>query len=96
MHSFKGQRIVALAYAAAFVGGMNFYSVLNFLPTTWSDVYPDGIVNVGLKGLPPAISTTIGAIGFNAALSTFRKNTREVLLTAAIIMTVSPPIFWLC
>ena len=84
---FKGQRIVALAYATAFVGGMNFYSVLNFLPITWSDVYPNDPIQVGLKGLPPAISTTIGAIGFNAALSTFKNNNREVLLTAACIMT---------
>ena len=85
---FKGQRIVALAYATAFVGGMFFYSALNFLPLTWADVYPNDPIQVGLKGLPPAISTTVGAIVFNAALSTFPKNTREVLLTAAVIMTV--------
>ena len=66
---------------------MNFYSVLNFLPLTWSDVYPNDPIQVGLKGLPPAISTTIGAIGFNAALSTFKNHNREVLLTAATIMT---------
>ena len=36
---FKGQRIVALAYATAFVGGMFFYSALNFLPLTWDSVY---------------------------------------------------------
>lgn len=84
---FKGQRIVALAYATAFVGGMFFYSALNFLPTTWADVYPPDPIQVGLKGLPPAISTTIGAIVFNAALSTFKNNNREVLLVPACIMT---------
>lgn len=84
---FRGQRIVALAYATAFVGGMFFYSALNFLPTTWADVYPNDPIQIGLKGLPPAISTTIGAIVFNAALSTFPKNNREVLLSAAVIMT---------
>lgn len=84
---FKGQRIVALAYATAFVGGMFFYSALNFLPLTWSSVYPNDPIQVGLKGLPPAISTTIGAIFFNAMLSTFKKNSREVLLCGAIIMT---------
>jgi len=85
---FKGQRIVALAYVLAFVGGMNFFSVLNFLPLTWDSVYVNSPIPIGLKGLPPAISTTIGAIGFNAALSTFPKHNREVLLTAAVIMTV--------
>lgn len=84
---FRGQRIVAIAFATAFVGGMNFYSVLNFLPITWSDVYPNDPVQVGLKGLPPAISMTMGAIVFNVALSTFKNNNREVLLTAAVIMT---------
>lgn len=85
---FKGQRIVALAYATAFVGGMFFYSALNFLPTTWSDVYVNDPIQVGLKGLPPAISTTVGAIFFNAMLSTFKNHNREVLLTGAVIMTV--------
>lgn len=84
---FRGQRIVALSYATAFVGGMFFYSALNFLPLTWSDVYPNDPIQVGLKGLGPAISTTIGAIFFNAMLSTFRKNSREVLLAGAVIMT---------
>jgi hypothetical protein len=29
---FSGQRIVAMAYAIAFVAGMNFYALLNFFP----------------------------------------------------------------
>ena len=84
---FRGQRIVALAYATAFVGGMFFYSALNFLPLTWDSVYPNDPIQIGLKGLPPAISTTIGAIVFNAALSVFPNHNREVLLTGACIMT---------
>jgi hypothetical protein len=84
---FKGQRIVALAYATAFVGGMFFYSALNFLPLTWDSVYVNDPIQIGLKGLPPAIATTIGAIGFNALLSTFPNRSREVLMTSAIIMT---------
>ena len=84
---FKGQRIVALAYATAFVGGMFFYSALNFLPLTWDSVYVNDPIQIGLKGLPPAIATTIGAIGFNALLSTFPNNSREVLMAGALIMT---------
>ena len=84
---FKGQRIVALAYVTAFVGGMNFYSILNFLPLTWSDVYPNDPIQIGLKALPVTISLCIGAVGFNAALSIFKNHNREVLLTAATIMT---------
>lgn len=48
--------------------GMFFYSALNFLPTTWADVYPNDPIQIGLKGLPPAISTTIGAIFFSTYL----------------------------
>ena len=84
---FKGQRIVALAYATAFVGGMFFYSVLNFLPLTWDSVYVNEPIPIGLKGLGPAISTTVGAIGFNALLSTFPNRSREVILASACIMT---------
>ena len=85
---FKGQRIVALAYAISFVGGMFFYSVLNFVPLTLSNVFPNDPIEIGLRGLAPAISTTISVILFNAALSKFKNHTREVLLTAAVIMTV--------
>ena len=85
---FKGQRIVALGYCAAFVAGMNFYSVLNFLPLMWDSQYVNDPIQIGLKGFPPAMSTTIGAIGFNALLSTFPDHNREVLFTAATIMTV--------
>ncbi|KAF2706441.1 MFS general substrate transporter [Pleomassaria siparia CBS 279.74] len=36
---FKGQRIVGLAYFIAFAAGMNFFSLLNFFPVTFSSVY---------------------------------------------------------
>lgn len=36
---FVGQRIVAIALGIAFVSGMNFYSMINFAPMTYSTVY---------------------------------------------------------
>ncbi|KAF2468594.1 putative major facilitator superfamily transporter [Lindgomyces ingoldianus] len=84
---FKGQRIVGLAYVIAFAAGMNFFSILNFFPITFSSVYDPTPVQIGLKGLPPAFATTFGAIGFNAALSTFPSRSREILLVALFIMT---------
>ena len=36
---FVGQRVVAIALAVAFVSGMNFYSMINFAPLTYSTVY---------------------------------------------------------
>ena len=40
-----------------------------------------------MKGIPPAFSTTIGAIVFNVALSYFPGHSREVLLVALLFMT---------
>lgn len=84
---FKGQRIVGLAYVIAFAAGMNFFSILNFFPITFSSVYDADPVQIGLKGIPPAFTTTFGAIGFNAALSTFPSRSREILLLAVLLMT---------
>ncbi|KAF2021023.1 MFS general substrate transporter [Aaosphaeria arxii CBS 175.79] len=84
---FRGQRIVGLAYVIAFAAGMNFFSILNFFPITFTNVYDPIPVQIGLKGLPPAFTTTFGAIGFNAALSTFPGRSREILLVALFFMT---------
>ncbi|KAH7384489.1 major facilitator superfamily domain-containing protein [Pyrenochaeta sp. MPI-SDFR-AT-0127] len=84
---FKGQRIVALAYVVAFAAGMNFFSLLNFFPVTFTSVYDPVPVRIGLRGMAPGISTAIGAIFFNAMLSTFPGHTREVLLSAVAMMT---------
>ncbi|CAG5158691.1 uncharacterized protein ALTATR162_LOCUS5208 [Alternaria atra] len=84
---FSGQRIVALAYVVAFAAGMNFFSILNFFPVTFSSVYAPVPVSIGLRGLGPALTTAVGAIFFNAALSRFPGHTREVLLVAVGIMT---------
>jgi hypothetical protein len=84
---FSGQRIVALAYIIAFSAGMNFFSILNFFPVTFSSVYTPVPVSIGLRGLGPALTTAVGAIFFNAALSRFPSHTREVLLLAVSIMT---------
>ncbi|ORX96497.1 fungal trichothecene efflux pump [Clohesyomyces aquaticus] len=84
---FKGQRIVGLAYVIAFAAGMNFFSILNFFPVTFTSVYDPIPVQIGLKGLGPAFTTTIGAIGFNALLSTYPGRSREILLVALLFMT---------
>ncbi|KAH7093263.1 major facilitator superfamily domain-containing protein [Paraphoma chrysanthemicola] len=84
---FKGQRIVGLAYVVAFAAGMNFFSLLNFFPVTFTNVYDPDPVKIGLRGLAPGLTTAVGAITFNAALSQFPGHTREVLLLAVVIMT---------
>ncbi|KAH9859627.1 hypothetical protein IAQ61_011408 [Plenodomus lingam] len=84
---FKGQRIVGLAYVVAFTAGMNFFSILNFFPITFTSVYDPVPIRIGLRGLGPGLCTAVGAIVFNAALSKFPYHTREVLLLAVVLMT---------
>lgn len=62
-------------------------AILNFFPVTFSSVYDPVPVQIGLRGLGPALTTALGAIGFNAALSAFPSHTREVLLVAVLLMT---------
>ncbi|KAF2429064.1 putative major facilitator superfamily transporter [Tothia fuscella] len=83
---FQGQRVVALAYAVAFVAGMNFFSVLNFWPLMISEVWEADPVQVGLRGLAPGLSVTIGAIFFNSMLSTWQGGAKYILFIAAGIL----------
>ncbi|KAK5114166.1 hypothetical protein LTR62_002736 [Meristemomyces frigidus] len=84
---FKGQRVVALGYAVAFVAGMNFFSLLNFWPLTISAVYSPQPVKIGLRGMPVGLSTAAGAIFWNALLSTFPGGARWILVCAACVLT---------
>ncbi len=84
---FEGQRVVALAYIIAFIGGMSFYSLLNFYPLLYSTVYDPEPVKVGVRALGVSLCVTFGAIMFNAMLSFSEGHAREVLLTGAVIMS---------
>ena len=89
---FSGQRAVGLAFLVAFVAGMNFYSLINFYPLTFSTVYNPDPVQIGLKGLGYGISVTVGAVLFNAMLSVPQIHARYVVLVAAVLMSKSVPI----
>ncbi|KZM25745.1 transmembrane transport [Ascochyta rabiei] len=61
-------------------------SILNFFPITFTSVYKPDPVNIGLRAMPPALTTAISAILFNAGLSVFPGHAIEVLLVALILM----------
>jgi hypothetical protein len=86
---FAGQRIVGIAFLIAFVAGMYYYSLINFFPIVYESVYNPDPVQVGLKGLGPGFSVTIGAVGVNALLSLWKGHNRELLLVSAIMMSRS-------
>ncbi|RDW74226.1 hypothetical protein BP5796_07668 [Coleophoma crateriformis] len=85
---FQGQKIMGMAFCTAFVAGMNFYSLLNFFPLTFSNVYEPDPVQVGLKGLGYGFSVTLGASIGNVALSLWKGHNREILVVSCVIMTV--------
>ncbi|OQV05048.1 hypothetical protein CLAIMM_09846 [Cladophialophora immunda] len=84
---FVGQRVVAIALAVAFVSGMNFYSMINFAPLTYSTVYNPDPIQVGVKGLGYSIAITVGATVMNALLTILKGNNRELLLISCVLMT---------
>lgn len=85
---FSGQKTVGLAFLIAFVAGMNFYSLINFFPLSFSSVWNPDPIQVGLKGLGYGISTTVGAVFFNSLLST-KIEAKYIVLVAASLMSMS-------
>lgn len=76
-----------MSFLAAFVGGMDFYSLINFFPLTFETVFTPTPISVGIRGLGYGISVTAGAVFFNFMLTLFPKHHREVLVVSAVIMT---------
>jgi hypothetical protein len=86
---FRGQRAVAMCFTVTFVGGMNFYSLLNFFPLTYEDVYTPTPLKVGIYGLGYGFSVAGGAAFFNFMLTLFENWNREILIFCAVLMSES-------
>lgn len=84
---FAGQKIMGTSFFIAFVAGMNFYSLLNFFPLTFTALYNPDPIQVGLKGLGYGISVTVGATICNGLLSVWKGHNRTILLVSCILMT---------
>ncbi|KEF62014.1 uncharacterized protein A1O9_03586 [Exophiala aquamarina CBS 119918] len=84
---FAGQRIVAFALVVAFVSGMNFYSMINFAPLTYSTVFEPDPIQVGVKGLGYSIAITVGASVMNTMLTLLKGHNREILLVSCVLMS---------
>ncbi|OOQ88867.1 putative major facilitator superfamily transporter [Penicillium brasilianum] len=80
---FAGQRAVGLAFLVAFIAGLNFYSVINFLPLTFSTVYSPDPLQIGLRGLGWIIaSAAVIMTAFGGAIAI--SNPTNVGLTVAL------------
>lgn len=78
-----------MSFFAAFVAGMNFYSLLNFFPMTYETVYTPTPLKVGIYGLGYGFSVAGGASFFNFMMSVFRNHNREILIFCAVLMSKS-------
>ena len=86
---FRGQRAVGMSFLAAFVAGMDFYSLLNFFPLTFETVFTPTPIGIGIKGLGYGFSVAGGAAFWNYMLTLFPKFNREILIICALIMSKS-------
>ena len=84
---FAGQRIIAMVFCIAFIGGINFYSIVNFFPLTFSHVYYPDPVQVGLKALGPSIYIALVATRTNVRLTALKGRGKELLLFNSVLMS---------
>ena len=84
---FSGHRVVAMSFLVAYVAGMYFYAILNFIPVIYLDIYRPDPVQAGLKGVIIALGVTAGAVVPNMMLSVWKNNNREILLSLAVLST---------
>lgn len=84
---FAGQRMVAMSFLVAFVSGMYFYAILNFIPVMYLDIYKPDPVQAGLKGVIIALGVTAGAVIPNMMLSVWKNHNREIMLSLAVLAT---------
>ncbi|KAJ5368794.1 major facilitator superfamily domain-containing protein [Penicillium cataractarum] len=84
---FAGQRTVGLAFLVAFIASLDLYSLINFLPLTFSEVYSPEPLQIGLRGLGYGISVTAGATIFGMLLSVTWLPCRWIITSAAVVMT---------
>ncbi|KAF2104445.1 hypothetical protein NA57DRAFT_70650 [Rhizodiscina lignyota] len=68
---FSGQRVVGMGFAVACVGGINFFSLLNFYPLALETLYTSGPVGIGVKGLGYGFAVSFGSVFFTPVMKLF-------------------------
>jgi hypothetical protein len=84
---FKGQRVVALAFAIVFVAGMDFYAILGFYPIVLQNVYHTSAIEIGIRALNYPWAILGGACILSWAISYSRGHVRGMFFVSAAMMT---------
>ncbi|KIW10447.1 hypothetical protein PV08_11411 [Exophiala spinifera] len=82
---FAGQRVVEIALAIAFLSGMNFNSMISFVPLPFVTVFDPDPVQVGLKGLGYSLSGALGVSVMNACPDALMATTTALTLSVRFL-----------
>lgn len=83
------RRVTRMAFIISFIAGMNFYSLTNFAPTYFSNVYQEDPIMVGARGVGMPTATIFGAVFGNWFLSRFPKYARWSIAASCAAMSKS-------
>jgi hypothetical protein len=83
------RRVTRMAFIISFIAGMNFYSLTNFAPTYFSNVYPADPILVGARGAGMPTTTIFGAVFGNWFLSRYPKYARWSIAASCAVMSKS-------
>ena len=81
------RRVTRMAFVISFVAGMNFYSLTNFAPTFFSNVYPADPILVGARGAGMPTMNIFGAVFGNWFLSRYPKRARWSVAASCAVMS---------
>ena len=81
------RRVTRMAFIISFVAGMNFYSLTNFAPTYFSNVYPADPILVGARAAGMPTATIFGAVFGNWFLSRFPRYAKWSVTASCAFMS---------
>jgi MFS family permease len=81
------QRVIQMAFIIAFAAGMFYYSLTNFGPTYFSNVYNTDAITIGVRNIGFPTAVVVGAVFANALLSIFPHHISAMISTSCCLMS---------
>jgi hypothetical protein len=81
------RRVVQMAFLISFVAGMNFYSLTNFGPVYFSNVYSSSPTTIGIRNIGFPTACIVGAVICNTLISRYPKKIHWVLGASCVMMS---------
>lgn len=84
------RRAIPIAFIVAFVAGMFYYSLTNFGPIFFSNVYATDATTIGLRNIPFPTLVLVGAISGNFMISRFPRQVAYIMAGYSALMSTLP------